>query len=75
MIHEHNNQTQTRWDKGKFKVMLTTPQSSNPLGFCDGEEADEVEIHSRAEKEGAEVVIDKKYLKSGREIWNIRTIS
>jgi len=75
MIHEFNNANQTRWDKGGFQVMLKTPQSSTPLGFCDGEEADEREIVSMAEAESADVVIDKQRLKTGREIWTVRTTS
>jgi hypothetical protein len=74
MIHEFSNANQTRWDKGGFQVMIKTPQSSNPLGFCDGDPSDEAEINSMAEAESADVVIDKQRLKTGREIWTVRTV-
>lgn len=73
-IVSHSNESQTRWDRGDFKVMLESPSSSQPMGFCDGTAADENEILEMAENEGAEVVIDKKQLKSGREVWTIRTV-
>ena len=28
MIHPYNNATQTRWDKGEFKVQLMTAESN-----------------------------------------------
>lgn len=72
-IRPFNNETHTLWDKGKFRVMLKTPEASQPFGFCDGDDTDEQEIFAIAEAEDAEVVIDKKYLKTGREIWTIRS--
>ena len=74
-IVSHSNESQTRWDRGEFKVMLESPGSSQPMGFCDGSAADENEILEMAEGEGAEVMIDKKPLKSGRAVWTIRTVS
>ena len=74
-IHEHSNATQTKWDHGEFQVMLKREGVDQPLGFCDGSDADEEAIHQRASKEGAEVEIDKKTLKTGREIWTVRTVS
>lgn len=73
-IQPHNNQTQTQWDRGNFQVMIKSPTSPNPIGFCDGEQADENQIHERAAREGAEVTIDKKLLKTGREIWTVHTV-
>jgi len=74
MIISHNNTSQTQWDRGEFKVMIQSAQSSKPMGFCDGSEEDEQEILTMAEGEGADVEIEKKALKSGREVWTIRTI-
>lgn len=72
MIHAHNDASQTRWDRGDFKVQLLKPGSSRPVGFCDGSAADLAELKSLAEAEGAEeLVLHKKLLKSGREIWTI----
>jgi hypothetical protein len=72
MIHPCDNQTQTRWDRGEFKVQLNAPNQSRPIGFCDGSEADLAELKARAEQEGADSVsIQKKILKSGREIWTL----
>lgn len=72
-IHPFNNATHTRWDKGGFQVMLMRPENSNPFGFCDGTDTDEQELFTIAESEGAEISIDKKPLKTGREIWTVRT--
>jgi hypothetical protein len=72
MIHPYDNKTQTRWDRGEFKVQLSTKGNTRPMGFCDGSEADVAELHAIAEAEGAErVSIQKQVLKSGREIWTL----
>lgn len=72
MIHPYNNETQTRWDRGQFKVQLTMQGHSRPTGFCDGTPADLAELRAIAEAEGAdEIRIDKQVLKSGREIWTL----
>jgi hypothetical protein len=72
MIHPYDNQSQTRWDRGEFKVQLSMKGNSRPLGFCEGTEADVAELHAIAEAEGAEQVrIEKQVLKSGREIWTL----
>lgn len=72
MIHPYSNETQTRWDRGDFKVQLLQPGNSRPIGFCDGSEADLAELREMAESEGAdEVHIDKRVLKSGREEWTL----
>lgn len=72
MIHSYDNATQTRWDRGEFKVQLNQVNNSRPIGFCDGSPEDVSELLAMAEAEGADdVKIDKKVLKSGREIWTI----
>ncbi|MCP5060008.1 MAG: hypothetical protein GY937_25175 [bacterium] len=72
MIHPYSNETQTRWDRGDFKVQLNQPSNSRPIGFCDGSDADLAELRERAESEGAdEVRIEKKVMKSGRETWTL----
>lgn len=72
MIHPYDNQTQTRWDRGDFKVQLTMKRNGRPLGFCDGTEEDVVALKAIAEAEGAEDVhIHRRVLKTGREIWTI----
>ena len=43
-----------------------------PIGFCDGSAEDLAELERIAEAEGAdEMVITKKRLKTGREIWTL----
>ena len=74
-IEPHNNETQTKWDHGDFQVMIKSPQVDRPIGFCQGTEADENEIVEQAMNEGAEIVIDKKVLKTGREIWTVRPVA
>ena len=72
MIYPYDNSTQTRWDRGELKVQLNMPSNPRPMGFCDGTAADLAELHTIAESEGAEnVSIEKKILKSGREIWTV----
>ena len=72
MIHDYDNETHTRWDRGEFKVQLLAPNNNRPLGFCDGTPADIAELESLAEAEGAnEIRITKKVLKTGREIWTL----
>ena len=73
MIHKYSNETQSRWDKGHYRVQLVLPGNPQPIGFCDGSREDLAELHALAEAEGADSPqIDKKHLKSGREIWTLR---
>lgn len=72
MIHPYDNSTQTRWDRGEFKVQLNQPNNPRPIGFCDGSPEDVTELLSIAEAEGVDdVKIHKKILKTGREIWTL----
>lgn len=72
MIHPYDNATQTRWNRGEFKVQLNQANSSRPIGFCDGSPEDLAELAAIAEAEGMDgLEIDKKRLKSGREIWTL----
>jgi hypothetical protein len=72
MIHKHSNETQTKWDKGEFQVQLVVAGNPQPIGFCDGTKEDLAELTSMAEAEGSyDVRIEKKALKSGREIWTL----
>jgi len=72
MIHPYNNATQTRWNRGEFKVQLNLPNNTRPVGFCDGSSEDVAGLLSIAEAEGADdVKIHKKFLKSGREVWTL----
>ena len=74
MIYPHSNETQTRWDRGDYQVQLNLPDNPKPIGFCDGSEQDIAELHARAEAEGAdELRIERKTLKSGRELWTLRS--
>ena len=72
MIHPYDNETQTCWDRGQFKVQLNQESNSRPMGFCDGTDADVAELRALAAAEGAdEVHIRKQVLKTGREIWTL----
>ena len=72
MIHAYNNETQTRWDRGELKVQLVQFNNPRPIGFCDGTAADTAELRQIAEDEGAEEFhLQKKLLKTGREIWTL----
>ncbi len=72
MIYPYSNETQTKWDKGDFKVQLLLPENSRPMGFCDGSAADVAELNAIAEAENSAMKIEKKLLKTGREIWTLR---
>lgn len=72
MIHPYSNETQSKWDKGLFKVQLLLPETTRPMGFCDGTAADVAELKAIAEAENASMTIEKKVLKTGREIWTLR---
>ena len=72
MINPYDNTTQTRWDRGEFKVQLNQFNNPRPIGFCDGSPEDLAELLAIAEAEGADdVKIHKKILKTGREIWTL----
>jgi len=72
MIHKYSNATQTKWNRGEFKVQLMPVGSTRPIGFCDGTDEDVAELNAIAEAEGAEeLTIQRKYLKTGREIWTL----
>jgi hypothetical protein len=72
MIYPYDNATQTRWDRGEFKVQLNLADNPRPVGFCDGSDADLAELRARSEAEGAdEMQIQRKTLKSGREVWTL----
>lgn len=72
MIHRYSNETQTRWDHGDYKVQLNLPNTRQPMGYCDGTDADIAELNAIAEAEGADAVeIQRKVLRSGREIWTL----
>jgi len=72
MIHPYSNETATHWDRGDFKVQLMVPGNSRPMGYCDGTEEDVAELASMAESEDAGAMrIEKKTLKTGREIWTL----
>jgi hypothetical protein len=72
MIHPYDNDTQTRWNRGEFKVQLSMKGNGRPLGYCEGTEEDVAALSAIAEAEGAEQVrIHKQVLKSGREVWTV----
>lgn len=70
-ISPHSNETQTQWDRGNFQVMIKSTTSDKPIGFCEGSAQDEESLIEQANQEGVEVRIDKKSLKTGREIWTV----
>lgn len=72
MITRYDNASQSRWDKGEFRVQLNVAGTTRPMGFCEGTPEDMAELLAIAESEEAgEVKIEKKLLKTGREIWTL----
>ena len=74
-IDQHNNESQTKWDRGGYGVMIKSPMMDQPIGFCDGTEADREAIIAMAAEEGAQVEIEVKLLKTGREVWTVRPVA
>ena len=72
MIHPYDNSTQKRWNRGELKVQLNQPDNPRPIGYCDGSPEDVNELLSIAEAEGVyDAKINRKILKTGREIWTL----
>ena len=72
MIYPYNNTNLSLWDRGELKVQVNVPTNSRPVAYCDGTAEDEAELKAIAEEEGTELAeIQRKVLKSGREIWTI----
>ena len=72
MIHRYDNKSLALWDHGDLKVKIVVPSSERPVAYCDGTEEDERELRAIAEEEGTELpTIQRKILKTGREIWTI----
>jgi hypothetical protein len=53
-------------------VQLLLPETTRPMGFCDGTPADLAELKAMAEAENSAFSIDVKKLKTGREVWTLR---
>ncbi len=71
-IYPHSNETETRWGKGDFGAMIKSPTSDRPIAYCDGTTEDENTLIETAESEGLDAVrIERKPLKTGREIWTV----
>jgi hypothetical protein len=72
MIHPYDSSTQKRWDRGELKVQLNQPDNPRPIGYCDGSPDDVKELLAIAEAEGVyDAKINRKILKTGREIWTL----
>ena len=71
-IQQHSNATETQWNRGNLQVMIKAQGVDRPFGYCDGTPEDEQELITLAEREGLhQVSIQKKVLKTGREIWTV----
>ena len=76
MIHKYSDDALRKWNRGEFKVQLDIPNRPRPLGYCDGLPEDEAELLSMSEGEGEHnLEVQKRILKTGREIWTLRTSS
>jgi len=73
MITMHDNESETRWNRGELQVELRLPNTTRPMGYCDGTEQDEHTLQEMAEAEGTVLIIHKKRLKTGREIWTLNS--
>ena len=71
-IQPYNTNAENTWNKGGYRAMIRANGSERPFGYCDGNAEDEAALIAMAEGEGLEAVrIDKKSLKTGREVWTI----
>lgn len=76
MIRRYSDDGLRRWNRGEYQVQLMIPRRERPLGWCDGTPEDEAELRAEAEGEGeAAVEIERRILKTGRQIWTLRTAS
>ena len=75
MIYLYSPENERLWNRGEHKVMLKSPGQTRPLGYCDGTDEDEQELRDIAESEDVEdLPIDKRVLKTGRQIWTVGSI-
>ena len=71
-IHEYSTAYENLWNKGQFNAMIKASGSERPFGYCDGTDEDADVLIAMAEGEGLEKVrIERKELKTGRQIWTI----
>lgn len=71
-IYAQDNENDSRWNRGEHQVMLKSPTAERPFGYCDGTQEDEDALMELAAEEGvANATIEKKALKSGREVWTL----
>ena len=72
MIYKYSRENLSRWVSGDLQCQLDVPGKRIPMGWCDGTEEDEQELRMIAESEEVDnLVIEKKLLKTGREIWTV----
>jgi len=71
MIHPASNATDTKWGRGQLNVKIVTAAGIT-YGYCDGDAEDERVLTEYAEMEGVQLEIQRKALKSGREIWTLK---
>ncbi|MCO4748397.1 MAG: hypothetical protein KC912_26650 [Proteobacteria bacterium] len=72
MIYFYDHTNLNRWNRGELQVRIDIPGKRLPLGYCDGTEEDEAELHDIAQNEDVEnLPIAKKLLKTGRQIWTV----
>ncbi len=72
MVHRYSNKSLALWERGEVKVKIISPTSERPIAYCDGTDEDIEELRAIAEEEGAELPpIQRKILKTGREIWTM----
>lgn len=76
MIHPYSDTALQKWNRGEYKVQLDIPNRPRPLGYCEGTPEDEAELVAMSEGEGEHTLeIHKRILKTGREIWTLRTLN
>ena len=74
MIHPYSDDGLRRWNRGEYAVQLLVPQRQRPYGWCDGTDEDEAALRALSEGEGeAALEIDKRVLRTGRQVWTLRT--
>ena len=71
-IHIYSTQYENLWNKGQLAVMIKAQGAERPFGYCDGTQEDADALIAMAEGEGLERVrIERKDLKTGRQVWTI----
>ena len=72
LIHKYSLRALQGWNRGDYQVQVMVPGNDHPVAYCDGTDEDIEALRAIAREEGTELAdINRRILKTGREIWTI----